>query len=99
MISYCCAKGGVAQMTKALANELAAEGVNVNAIGPGYYETEMTKPLFEDKAYLAKLLSRIPMNRTGFPEDLIGAAVFLASSASDYVTGQVLYVDGGWLAC
>jgi NAD(P)-dependent dehydrogenase (short-subunit alcohol dehydrogenase family) len=99
MVSYCCAKGGVAQMTKALANELAAYGVNVNAIGPGYYETEMTKPLFEDKAYLAKLLSRIPMNRTGFPEDLMGAAVFLASRASDYVTGQVVYVDGGWLAC
>jgi NAD(P)-dependent dehydrogenase (short-subunit alcohol dehydrogenase family) len=98
MISYCCAKGAVVQMTKALANELAADGINVNAIGPGYYETEMTKPLFEDKVYLAKLLSRIPAGRTGYPEDLAGAAVFLASDASSYMTGQVVYVDGGWLA-
>lgn len=98
MISYCCAKGGIVQMTKALAKELAPDGITVNAIGPGYYETEMTKPLFEDKAYLQKLLSRIPLGRTGYPDDLKGAAVFLSSAASDYVTGQVIYVDGGWLA-
>lgn len=99
MISYCCAKGGVVQMTKALANEWAPYGINVNAIGPGYYETEMTKPLFENKEYLQGLLARIPMDRTGLPEDLMGTAVFLASGASDYITGQVIYVDGGWLAC
>ena len=99
MISYCCAKGGIVQLTKALANELAEYGINVNAIGPGYYKTEMTKVLFDDPEYLQKLLSRIPMDRTGLPEDLMGAAVFLASDASNYITGQVIYVDGGWLAC
>lgn len=98
MISYCCAKGAIVQMTKAMANELAKDGINVNAIGPGYYETEMTKPLFENPEYRQNLLGRIPKDRFGIPEDLIGAAIFLASSASDYITGQVIYVDGGWLA-
>ena len=87
------------QITKAMANEFAGYGINVNAIGPGYYETAMTKPLFENKEYASKLLSRIPMNQFGLPEDLVGSTVFLASSASDYVTGQVIYVDGGFLAC
>ncbi len=98
MISYCCAKGAIVQMTKAMANELAKDGINVNAIGPGYYETEMTKPLFENPEYRQSLLSRIPKDRFGVADDLMGAAVFLASSASDYITGQVIYVDGGWLA-
>jgi NAD(P)-dependent dehydrogenase (short-subunit alcohol dehydrogenase family) len=98
MISYCAAKGAIVQLTKALANELAEHGINVNAIGPGYYETEMTKPLFENPEYREGLLRRIPMDRFGFPEDLKGTAVFLASSASDYITGQIIYVDGGWLA-
>lgn len=99
MVSYCCAKGAVVQLTKAMANELAELNINVNAIGPGYYETEMTKPLFEVPEKRAELFSRIPMKRFGLPSDLAGAAIFLASSASDYVTGQVIYVDGGWLAC
>ncbi len=99
MISYCCAKGAVVQLTKAMANELAEYGINVNAIGPGYYETEMTKPLFEVPEKRAELFARIPMKRFGLPQDLAGAATFLASPASDYVTGQVIYVDGGWLAC
>jgi NAD(P)-dependent dehydrogenase (short-subunit alcohol dehydrogenase family) len=99
MVSYCCAKGAIVQLTKALANELAQYGINVNAIGPGYYMTEMTKVLFEDPDHLNGLLTRIPMQRTGLPEDLMGTAVFLASNASDYITGQVVYVDGGWLSC
>lgn len=98
MISYCSAKGAIVQMTKAMANELAKDGINVNAIGPGYYETDQTKQLFANPEYRQSHLSRIPKGRFGTPEDLMGAAVFLASSASDYITGQVLYVDGGWLA-
>ena len=98
IVSYCGAKGAVVQVTKALAQEWAPYGINVNAIGPGYYETTMTKAVFENKEYLPKLLDRIPQNRFGFPEDLAGAAVFLASAASEYVTGQVIYVDGGFLA-
>ncbi len=97
MVSYCAAKGGIAQMTKAMANELAPYGICVNAIGPGYFETEMTKPLFQKPEYVKMFHERIPMNRTGLPEDLAGAAVFLASPASDYMTGQIVYVDGGWL--
>ena len=97
MVSYCAAKGGIAQMTKAMANELAPYGICVNAIGPGYFETEMTKPLFQKPEYVKMFRERIPMGRTGLPEDLMGAAVFLASPASDYMTGQILYVDGGWL--
>lgn len=97
MVSYCAAKGGISQMTKAMANELAPHGICVNAIGPGYFETEMTKPLFQKPEYVKMFRERIPMNRTGLPEDLMGAAVFLASSASNYMTGQILYVDGGWL--
>lgn len=99
MISYCAAKGGVVQLTRGLAHELAESGINVNAIGPGYYETAMTKPLFAVPEKRAELFSRIPMKRFGIPEDLAGTAVFLASSASDYITGQVINVDGGWLAC
>lgn len=99
MISYCAAKGAIVQLTKGMGNELAQYGINVNAIGPGYYETAMTKPLLQNKEYAGKLLSRIPMDRFGIPEDLAGAAVFLASDASDYITGQVIYVDGGFLAC
>lgn len=99
MISYCAAKGAIVQITKAMANEWAQYGINVNAIGPGYYETEMTAPLFADEKRRAELFARIPQKRFGLPSDLAGAAVFLASEASDYVTGQVLYVDGGFLCC
>ena len=99
MISYCEAKGAIVQITKAMANEWAQYGINVNAIGPGYYETEMTAPLFADEKRRAELFARIPQKKFGLPSDLAGAAVFLASEASDYVTGQVLYVDGGFLCC
>ncbi|MBQ0079832.1 MAG: SDR family oxidoreductase [Eubacterium sp.] len=97
MISYCAAKGAIVQITKAMAGEWAEYGINVNAIGPGYYLTEMTAPLFEDEKRVAELFSRIPQKKFGDPIDLAGAAVYLASEASDYVTGQVLYVDGGFL--
>jgi 2-deoxy-D-gluconate 3-dehydrogenase len=96
--SYAASKGAVAQMTKALANELASKGINVNAIAPGYMATNNTKALREDPVRAKTILDRIPAGRWGEPEDLGGAAVFLASSASDYVNGHVLAVDGGWLA-
>jgi 2-deoxy-D-gluconate 3-dehydrogenase len=96
--SYCASKGGVGQLTKSLASEWAPFGVRVNAVAPGYYRTAMTEPLFEDPAFRAYILGRIPMDRPGLPEDLGGAVVFLASDASAYVTGQILYVDGGWTA-
>ncbi|MCL7749623.1 SDR family NAD(P)-dependent oxidoreductase [Halalkalibacter alkaliphilus] len=98
MGSYAASKGGVSQLTKTMAREFAQEGIQVNAIGPGYFKTKMTGPVFEDEQRIQWLLSRIPMKRTGTPEDLGGAAVFLASQASDYVTGQTIYVDGGWLS-
>ncbi|MGB7759410.1 MAG: 2-dehydro-3-deoxy-D-gluconate 5-dehydrogenase KduD [Bryobacteraceae bacterium] len=96
--SYSAAKGGVAQITKALANEWAGRGVNVNAIAPGYIRTENTRPLFQNEARRQSILERIPAGRWGEPEDVCGAAVFLASAASDYVHGHVLVVDGGWMA-
>lgn len=97
MVAYCAAKGGIIQLTKALANEWAQYGINVNAIGPGYFETEMTKPLLSDKKVVEAMIDKIPLRRLGVPEDLIGAAILLASDASAYMTGQVIYVDGGWL--
>ncbi len=96
--SYSASKGAVAQMTKALANEWAPHGIRVNAIAPGYMATNNTKALREDPVRSKAILDRIPAGRWGVPEDLQGAAVFLASPASDYVTGHVLAVDGGWLA-
>ncbi len=97
MMAYCAAKGGIVQMTKALANEWAQYGINVNAIGPGYFETEMTKPLLSDIKVVEAMIEKIPQRRLGVPADLVGAAVLLASEASAYMTGQVIYVDGGWL--
>ena len=95
--AYAAAKGGVAQLTKALANEWAARGVNVNAIAPGYMRTDNTKALQQDETRNRQILERLPAGRWGEPSDLAGAAVFLASSASDYVNGHVLVVDGGWM--
>lgn len=97
MVAYGSAKAGIVQMTKALANEWAEYGVRVNAIGPGYYRTEMTQPLFADEKAVESMLGNIPLKRFGLPEDLIGTAILLASDASAYITGQVFYVDGGWL--
>lgn len=96
--SYAASKHAVAGLTKALANEWAAAGVQVNAIAPGYVETDNTAQLREDEARRRSIDDRIPTGRWGRPEDLVGAAVFLASGASDYVNGHVLVVDGGWLA-
>ena len=95
--SYAAAKGGVMQLTKALANEWAGSGVNVNAIAPGYMRTENTRPLQEDPVRNKAITDRIPAGRWGEPSDLAGPVVFLASKASDYLNGHVLVVDGGWM--
>lgn len=94
---YAAAKGGVATLTKALANEWASKGINVNAIAPGYMVTDNTEALRNDPVRSRQILERIPAGRWGEPSDLTGAAVFLCSSASDYVHGHLLVVDGGWL--
>ncbi len=96
--AYTASKHGVAGVTKALASEWAGQGINVNAIAPGYFRTDNTAALQKDTARNDAILARIPSGRWGEPEDLVGAAIFLASSASDYVHGHVLAVDGGWLA-
>ncbi len=96
--AYTAAKGGVAQLTKALSNEWAKYGVQVNAIAPGYIETNATAALRADTKRKEQILSRIPAGRWGEPEDIQGAILYLASAASDYVSGHVLVVDGGWLA-
>jgi 2-dehydro-3-deoxy-D-gluconate 5-dehydrogenase len=96
--SYTASKSGVAGLTKLLANEWAAKGINVNAIAPGYIATNNTAALQADETRNRQILERIPAGRWGAPSDLGGAAVFLASGASDYVQGHVLAVDGGWLA-
>jgi 2-deoxy-D-gluconate 3-dehydrogenase len=97
VVSYTAAKSAVAGMTRALANEWAPYGVNVNAIAPGYFATDNTEALRRDPQRQQAILDRIPAGRWGSPDDLGGAAVFLASAASDYVHGAVLPVDGGWL--
>jgi 2-dehydro-3-deoxy-D-gluconate 5-dehydrogenase len=95
--AYAASKGGVAQLTKALANEWAKYRINVNAIAPGYMRTTNTAALQADETRNRQILERIPAGRWGAPEDVAGAAVFLSSSASDYVNGHVLVVDGGWM--
>lgn len=97
-VAYSTTKGGVVSFTRILALELAAHGINVNAIGPGPILTTMAQQALKEKDRIARE-SMIPMGRYGLPEDLIGPAVFLASRDSDYVTGQTLYVDGGFLIC
>lgn len=94
---YSASKGGIGQLTKALANEWAGSGVNVNAIAPGYIVTDNTEALRSDPERYLAILERIPAGRWGKPEDFAGPAVFLASSASDYVHGEILTVDGGWM--
>jgi len=96
--AYAASKGGVAQLTKALANEWAQRNVQVNAIAPGYFHTENTSALQKDEVRNRQILERIPAGRWGEPEDIAGAAVFLASAASNYITGEVLVVDGGWMS-
>ena len=95
--AYAASKGGVAQLTKALANEWAPKGIQVNAIAPGYFSTTNTEALQADETRNRQILERIPAARWGQPEDLTGAALFLACPASNYVTGSVITVDGGWM--
>ena len=94
---YGASKGGVAQMTKAIATELAETPIRVNAIAPGYVRTSMTEARYHQDEFSSWVLSRVPMRRWGVPDDLGGTAVFLASPASEYVTGQIIPVDGGWM--
>lgn len=95
--SYSAAKGGIGQLTQALANEWATKGIQVNAIAPGYINTDNTEALRNDPVRSKSILERIPMNRWGEPSDFKGPIVFLASDASNYVTGTILTVDGGWM--
>jgi gluconate 5-dehydrogenase len=95
---YTASKGGVKMLTKAMAVELAKHNIQVNGIGPGFILTEMNRVLVEDQKFDAMIRSRTPAGRWGEPSDLMGAAVFLASRASDFVTGQIIYVDGGLLS-
>jgi len=97
MCHYCSAKGGVIQMTKEVALELGSKNINVNAIGPGVIDTEMTKSIKDNPAQLKGMLARIPKGRLGKPEDIAKAAAFLVSDDADYITGITLFVDGGWL--
>ena len=96
--AYTAAKSGLAGITKALANEWAPQRINVNAIAPGYFVTDNTQALRDDEIRSREIMARIPAGRWGMPADLGGAAVFLASAASDYVHGAIIPVDGGWLA-
>ncbi len=95
---YAAAKGGIRMLTRAMTAEWAEHNIQVNAIGPGYMMTDMNQPLIDDPKFNAWITGRTPSRRWGRPEELVGPAVFLASAASDYVSGQVLYVDGGLLA-
>jgi len=96
--AYACSKMGLLGLTKTLAVEWAKYDINVNAIGPGYIATELTAPLQTDTDFNTWVLSKTPLGRWGQPEDLVGAAVLLASKAGDFITGQIFYVDGGWTA-
>lgn len=95
--AYAASKGGVGQLTKALSNEWASKGITVNAIAPGYIDTDMNEALIANETRARQILERIPAGRWGKPEDFKGPVVFLASDASRYVTGEVLTVDGGWM--
>lgn len=96
--AYTASKGAVGQLTKALAIDWASHGIHVNAVAPGYIETEMNEALLGDSAFDAWVKKRCPLGRWGTPEDIAWPVVFLASPASDFITGQVIYVDGGWLS-
>lgn len=95
--AYAASKGAVAQFTKSLSNEWASKGVNVNGVAPGYMATDMNTALIEDNTRNEQILQRIPAGRWGKPEDMAGAVIFLASPASDYINGEIILVDGGWM--
>ena len=99
IVAYVTSKGGIRQMTKALAMEWAPYGITVNSIAPGYCFTEMTEPLLSQPGVKEKYEERIPVGRLGLPEDMASTVVFFASDASSYVTGQTVFVDGGWTIC
>ena len=96
---YAASKGGIKMLTKGMATEWGKYNIQTNGLGPGYFVTDMTRTLVKDEKFNSWLCSRVPANRWGDTEELVGAAVFLSSRASDYVNGQILYVDGGMLAC
>lgn len=98
IVAYGSSKGGVKQITQGLAVEWAKSGIRVNAIAPGWFRTELTEPLFQDRQWLSKVENRVPMGRAGLPEEVGGAVAFLASPLSDYITGTVIKVDGGALS-
>ena len=97
--NYCAAKGGIVTLTKSMATEWGEYNINVNAIGPGYFLTDLTRPLSEDPEFDAWVKSEVPLRRWGNPKDIVGLAVMLSSPASDYISGQTIYIDGGWQAC
>ena len=97
-LAYGVSKGGVAQLTRAMAEAWSCDGVNVNAIAPGFFKTELTAPVFADPAVAARNADQTCIGRNGEPDDIDGAVLFLASNASSYVTGQILNVDGGFTA-
>jgi 2-deoxy-D-gluconate 3-dehydrogenase len=96
--AYCSSKAGLVNLTRVLALEWARYHINVNAVGPTFVETPLTRPMFEDRSFYEEVISRIPLGRLGRPEDIVGAVVYLASPAADMVTGHTLLVDGGWTA-
>ncbi len=98
LLGYAASKHGIAGATKLMANELAKHNINVNGLAPGYIDTDLTQALQRDEARFQALSARIPRGKWGKPEDLVGAAVFLCSAASDYMHGHILCVDGGWLS-
>jgi 2-deoxy-D-gluconate 3-dehydrogenase len=95
--AYAAAKGGIAQLTKALSNEWSSQGVNVNAVVPGYVATDMNEALINDPKRAESILARIPAGRWGVPDDFKGVTVFLAGRGSLYVSGELVTVDGGWM--
>ena len=97
--NYCAAKGGIVTLTKSMATEWGRYNINVNAIGPGYFLTDLTRPLAENPEFDAWVKGEVPLCRWGKPEDIIGLTLLLASPASDYISGQTIYIDGGWQAC
>ena len=97
VVPYAASKSGMLGVTRSLALEWATEAICVNCLAPGYVETQLTKPLFDDPTFTTAFHNRVPMGRRGYPVDLVGAAVFLAAPASDYLTGQTIVIDGGYL--